>query len=320
MSTQQKLPLNLIYHWETARAENVYMTQPFTDGKVVDYTWRRAVGEARRMATYIKSLNLPEKSRIGIVSKNCAHWIMSDWAIWMAGHISVPLYPTLNADTVSYIIEHAEIEVMFVGKLDDWESMKPGVPDSVRCISYPLSPPTSFETWDDIVSQNPPMEENTAREADELATIVYTSGSTGRPKGVMLSFHNLAYAASGAADRLEVTSEDRYLSYLPLAHVFERYVGELVSMNKGFHLYFANTLDTFVEDLQRCRPTLFIAVPRIWTKFQHGVFEKMPKEKLDKLLRIPLLNRLIKKKVLTGLGLQHVRYAGSGSAPLSLHP
>ena len=317
MSTQQKLPLNLIYHWETARAENVYMTQPFTDGKVVDYTWRRAVGEARRMATYIKSLNLPEKSRIGIVSKNCAHWIMSDWAIWMAGHISVPLYPTLNADTVSYIIEHAEIEVMFVGKLDDWESMKPGVPDSVRCISYPLSPPTSFETWDDIVSQNPPMEENTAREADELATIVYTSGSTGRPKGVMLSFHNLAYAASGAADRLEVTSEDRYLSYLPLAHVFERYVGELVSMNKGFHLYFANTLDTFVEDLQRCRPTLFIAVPRIWTKFQHGVFEKMPKEKLDKLLRIPLLNRLIKKKVLAGLGLQHVRYAGSGSAPLS---
>jgi long-subunit acyl-CoA synthetase (AMP-forming) len=161
------------------------------------------------------------------------------------------------------------------------------------------------------------MEENTTRDPEELATIVYTSGSTGRPKGVMLSFHNLAYAASGAADRLEVTSEDRYLSYLPLAHVFERYVGELVSMNKGFHLYFANTLDTFVEDLQRCQPTLFIAVPRIWTKFQHGVFEKMPKEKLDKLLRIPLLNRLIKKKVLTGLGLQHVRYAGSGSAPLS---
>ncbi|MFW5823681.1 MAG: AMP-binding protein [Marinobacter sp.] len=317
MSTQKKMPLELIYHWETARAEKVYMTQPLSDGTVVDYTWRRAVGEARRMATYLKSLNLPEKSRIGIVSKNCAHWIMSDWAIWMAGHISVPLYPTLNADTVSYIIEHAEIPVLFVGKLDDWESMKSGVPDTVHCISYPLSPPTSFPTWDDIVAENPPMEENVSRDPEELATIVYTSGSTGRPKGVMLSFNNLAYAAAGAADRLEVTSEDRYLSYLPLAHVFERYVGELVSMNKGFHLYFANTLDTFVEDLQRCQPTLFIAVPRIWTKFQHGVFEKMPKEKLDKLLKIPLLNRLIKKKILTNLGLQHVRYAGSGSAPLS---
>lgn len=317
MTKQQKLPLDLIYHWETARAEKVYMTQPLPDGRVVDFTWRRAVGEARRMATYLRSLNLPEKSRIGILSKNCAHWIMSDWAIWMAGHVSVPLYPTLNADTVSYIVDHADIQVMFVGKLDDWDAMKPGMPETVHCISYPLSPPTSFETWDSIVAANAPLETNPAREPDEMATIVYTSGSTGRPKGVMLSFSNLAFAASGAADRLEVTSEDRYLSYLPLAHVFERYVGELVSMNKGFQLYFANTLDTFVEDLQRCQPTLFIAVPRIWTKFQHGVFEKMPKEKLDKLLKIPLLNRLIKKKVLTGLGLQHVRYAGSGSAPLS---
>ena len=317
MTKQQKLPLDLIYHWETARAEKVYMTQPLPDGRVVDFTWRRAVGEARRMATYLRSLNLPEKSRIGILSKNCAHWIMSDWAIWMAGHVSVPLYPTLNADTVSYIVDHADIQVMFVGKLDDWDAMKPGMPETVHCISYPLSPPTSFETWDSIVAANAPLETNPAREPDEMATIVYTSGSTGRPKGVMLSFSNLAFAASGAADRLEVTSEDRYLSYLPLAHVFERYVGELVSMNKGFQLYFANTLDTFVEDLQRCQPTLFIAVPRIWTKFQHGVFEKMPREKLDKLLKIPLLNRLIKKKVLTGLGLQHVRYAGSGSAPLS---
>ncbi|WP_339803729.1 AMP-binding protein [uncultured Marinobacter sp.] len=317
MSTQQKLPLEMVYHWETARAESVYMTQPTGNGQTMDFTWRRAVGEARRMATYLKSLNLPEKSRIGIVSKNCAHWIMSDWAIWMAGHVSVPLYPTLNADTVSYIIEHAEIQVLFVGKLDDWETMKPGVPESVRCISYPLSPPTTFETWDDIVANNAPLAENTQRDAQEMATVVYTSGSTGRPKGVMLSFANLAFAATGAADRLEITTNDRYLSYLPLAHVFERYVGELGSMNKGFHLFFADSLDTFVDDLQRAQPTLFIAVPRIWTKFQHGVFEKMPKEKLAKLLKIPLLNRLIKKKILTGLGLQHVRYAGSGSAPLS---
>lgn len=317
MNKQEKLPLDLIYHWETARAEDVYMTQPVGNGKTVDFTWRRAVGEARRMASYLKSLNLPPKSRIGIVSKNCAHWIMSDWAIWMAGHISVPLYPTLNADTVSYIIEHSEIQVLFVGKLDDWDMMKPGVPESIECISYPLSPPTSFKTWDDIIAKHQPMAENTVRESDELATIVYTSGSTGRPKGVMLSFHNLAYAATGAADRLEVTGSDRYLSYLPLAHVFERYVGELVSMNKGFHLFFADSLDTFVEDLQRAEPTLFIAVPRIWTKFQHGVFEKMPKEKLAKLLKIPLLNILIKKKILKGLGLHKVRYAGSGSAPLS---
>ena len=317
MDTTNKLPLDMLYHWESAKPESLYMTQPIGDGKVVEYTWKRAVDEARRMASYLKSLNLPEKSRVGIISKNCAQWIMSDWAIWMAGHISVPLYPTLNADTVNYILNHSECEVLFVGKLDDWDMMKSGVPESVRCVSYPLSPPNDFETWDDIVGKFPPLEENTRRDADELATIVYTSGSTGRPKGVMLSFGNMAFAAEGGMEVLKVGSSERMLSYLPLAHVFERTFVELASLYAGFQLFFAESLDTFVQDLQRAQPTLFLSVPRLWVKFQHGVLQKLPKEKLDKLLKVPLLNKLIKKKVLKGLGLSKVKLAGSGSAPLS---
>ncbi|MEP1214058.1 MAG: AMP-binding protein [Marinobacter sp.] len=317
MDTTNKLPLDMLYHWESAKPDSLYMTQPIGDGKVVEYTWKRAVDEARRMASYLKSLNLPEKSRVGIISKNCAQWIMSDWAIWMAGHISVPLYPTLNADTVNYILEHSECEVLFVGKLDDWDMMKSGVPERVRCVSYPLSPPNDFETWDDIVGKFPPLEENPRRDADELATIVYTSGSTGRPKGVMLSFGNMAFAAEGGMEVLKVGSGERMLSYLPLAHVFERTFVELASLYAGFQLFFAESLDTFVQDLQRAQPTLFLSVPRLWVKFQHGVLQKLPKEKLDKLLKVPLLNRLIKKKVLKGLGLNKVKLAGSGSAPLS---
>jgi len=317
MDTTNKLPLDMVYHWEKAKANSLYMTQPIGDGKTVEYTWGRAVDEARRMASYLKSLNLPEKSRIGLISKNCAHWIMTDWAIWMAGHISVPLYPTLNADTVNYILNHAECEVMFVGKLDDWDMMKPGVPESVRCISFPLSPPNDFETWDDIVAKYPPLEENVQRDADELATIVYTSGSTGKPKGVMLSFGNMAYAAEGGMEVLGVGSEERMLSYLPLAHVFERTFVELASVYAGFQLFFAESLDTFVQDLRRAQPTLFLSVPRLWVKFQHGVLQKLPKHKLDRLLKIPVVNTLIKKKVLKGLGLDKVKLAGSGSAPLA---
>ncbi|MBO6811475.1 MULTISPECIES: AMP-binding protein [Marinobacter] len=317
MDTTNKLPLDMVYHWEKAKANSVYMTQPIGGGKTVDYTWGRAVDEARRMASYLKSLNLPEKSRIGLISKNCAHWIMTDWAIWMAGHISVPLYPTLNADTVNYILNHAECEVVFVGKLDDWDMMKPGVPESVRCISFPLSPPNDFETWDDIVAKYPPLEENVHRDANELATIVYTSGSTGKPKGVMLSFYNMAYAAEGGMEVLGVGSDERMLSYLPLAHVFERTFVELASLYAGFHLYFAESLDTFVQDLQRAQPTLFLSVPRLWVKFQHGVLQKLPKKKLDRMMKIPVVNKLIKKKILKGLGLDKVKLAGSGSAPLA---
>ena len=317
MDTTKKLPLEMVYHWEATSPNSLYMTQPIGDGKVVEYTWGRAVDEARRMAAYLKSLNLPEKSRIGLISKNCAQWVMTDWAIWMAGHISVPLYPTLNADTVNYILNHAECDVLFVGKLDDWDSMKSGVPESVRCISYPLSPPNDFETWDDIVAKYPPLEGKTRRDQEELATIVYTSGSTGRPKGVMLSFNNMAFAAAGGIETLGVGPGERMLSYLPLAHVFERTFVELGSLYSGFQLYFAESLDTFVQDLQRARPTLFLSVPRLWVKFQHGVLQKVPKQKLDRLLKIPVVNKLIKKKVLKGLGLDKVKLAGSGSAPLS---
>ncbi|KAA1173845.1 AMP-binding protein [Marinobacter salinexigens] len=317
MDATNKLPLEMVYHWEKNKANALYMTQPIGDGNVVEYTWGRAVDEARRMAAYLKSLNLPEKSRIGLISKNCAQWIMTDWAIWMAGHISVPLYPTLNADTVNYILDHAGCEVLFVGKLDDWDMMKPGVPESVRCISYPLSPPNDFETWDDIVGKFPPLEGETRRDPDELATIVYTSGSTGRPKGVMLSFRNMAFAATGGMEVLGVGPSERMLSYLPLAHVFERTFVELGSLYAGFHLFFAESLDTFVQDLQRAQPTLFLSVPRLWVKFQHGVLQKMPKKKLDRLMKVPLLNKVIKKKILKGLGLDKVKLAGSGSAPLS---
>ncbi len=317
MDTTNKLPLDMVYHWEKTKANSLYLTQPIGDGKVVEYTWGRAVDEARRMASYLKSLNLPDKSRIGLISKNCAQWIMADWAIWMAGHISVPLYPTLNADTVTYILKHAECDVLFVGKLDDWDMMKPGVPESVRCLSFPLSPHNDFETWDDIIAKYPPLEENVQRDADELATIVYTSGSTGKPKGVMLSFGNMAFAAEGGMQVLGVGNEERMLSYLPLAHVFERTFVELASLYAGFQLFFAESLDTFVQDLRRAQPTLFLSVPRLWVKFQHGVLQKLPKKKLDRLLKIPVVNTLIKKKVLKGLGLDKVKLAGSGSAPLA---
>jgi long-subunit acyl-CoA synthetase (AMP-forming) len=144
----------------------------------------------------------------------------------------------------------------------------------------------------------------------------YTSGSTGRPKGVMHTHRSASAPGRASVDELDVGPEDRILSYLPLAHVFERVVVECGSFYAGTHIYFADSLDTFLADLRRARPTLFISVPRLWLKFQLGVFQKFPEKKLERLLKIPLVNRVIRKKVLEGLGLEHVRLAGSGSAPI----
>ena len=308
--------LTSVYRHAKERPDTPYMIQPLKDGSVDTFSWARTLDEAQRMAAHLKSMDLPPKSQIAIVSKNCAHFILTDLAIWMAGHVSVAIYPTLDADTMAYILEHSESKLLFVGKLDVWDSLKEGVPDDMPCISYPLSPPTDFDTWNDIIAKTEPIEGEPSRPDKDMALIVYTSGSTGRPKGVMHSFENLAVAAKGLSGALQVTSSDRMLSYLPLAHVFERWIVESCSLQAGFQVFFAQSLTTFVEDLKRAQPTLFVSVPRLWLKFQLGVFKKMPPEKLKKLLKVPILSRIVKKKVLKNLGLDQVRFAGSGSAPI----
>ena len=134
------LALQRLYHWERTAPDRVVLTQPMGGGVIRDFTWREVMDETRRMAAYLKSLDFAPGSRIAILSKNCAHWLMADFAIWMAGYVSVPLYPTLAADTIRQILEHSESKLLFVGKLDGWAGMKPGVPAGMPCVSTPLSP------------------------------------------------------------------------------------------------------------------------------------------------------------------------------------
>ena len=311
-----QLALDDVYSWEERAPNQLWMTQPIGNGEVEMYTWAEAMDQVRRMAAHLKSLDLEPGSHIGLISKNCAHFIFADLAIWMAGHVSVALYPTLNADTIDYILDHSESKLLFVGKLDGWDEVQKGIPSGMPCISLPLAPANDYESWNSITSRTEPMQGKVSRKPEEAAIIVYTSGSTGRPKGVMHSFAAISASVDGAEEVFHATHRDRMLSYLPLAHVFERYFVETQGFRSGMQLFFAESLDTFVADLNRAQPTIFLSVPRLWLKFQLGVFHKLPPEKLKRLLRIPLLNRVIKKKVLTGLGLQHVRLAASGSAPI----
>ncbi|RLA49819.1 MAG: AMP-binding acetyl-CoA synthetase, partial [Gammaproteobacteria bacterium] len=313
---KDKLLLDAAYEWEKNSPNRVYMTQPLGDGKVVDYTWAETMNEARRMAAHLRSLDLPEHSHIALISKNCAHFVMCDLAIWMAGHAAIALYPTLNADTVEYILDHSDSRLVFIGKLDDWDDLKLGIPDSLPKIALPLAPKTDFDKWDDIIARNEPITDSPSPPGEQLALMCYTSGSTGRPKGVMHSFASASIPAQGFGRELEITTDDRILSYLPLAHVMERATVECASFYTGTHIYFADSLNTFLQDLHRARPTLFISVPRLWLKFQLGVFQKFPEKKLDRLLKIPLIGHIVRKKIVEGLGLGDVRIAGSGSAPL----
>jgi len=273
------------------------------------------------MASYLQSQGWEPGTKIAILSKNCAWWVMSDLAIWMAGYVSVPLYPTLAAATVRQILTHSEAKACFIGKLDGWEQMRPGVPDDLPCLSYPLSPEDAIKAypgWDAICKDQLPMTGNPVRAADELATLIYTSGTTGMPKGVMHSFANFAWALDSGIRRLPMGADDRMLSYLPLAHVVERVLVEHGWLRTGMRVFFAESLDTFTADLQRARPTIFFSVPRLWVKFQQGVHHKMAPAKLNRLLSIPILGGIVRRKVQKALGLDQCRIAAGGAAPMPL--
>ena len=316
MIAEQDLPLQCFFRREREQANRVYLTQPLGGGRVLDLTWAQVGDQARRMAAHLQSFGWEPGSRIAIIGKNSAHWIMADLAIWMAGYVSVPLYPTLTAESVRQILEHSSSRAAFIGKLDAWPAMRSGVPNGVERIHLPLSPAESGAHWDEIVSRTEPLGGQPVRKAEDLATIIYTSGTTGMPKGVMHSFHNMAWASVSGRKRFGVSGQERLLSYLPLSHIAERGAVEVMSLVIGAHIFFAESLDTFAADLRRARPTFFFSVPRLWVKFQQGVFAKMPQGKLDRLLRIPFLNRVIKRKILAGLGLDACRLAAGGAAPM----
>ncbi|MCY1279177.1 Long-chain-fatty-acid--CoA ligase FadD15 [compost metagenome] len=316
MADAMRLPLEVFYEREARHPHKRYMVQPLGGGQLEELTWAEVGEQARRAANWLRARELPQGSCIAIVSKNCAHWIIADLAIWMAGHVSVPLYPNLSAESTRQVLEHSESRLVFVGKLDDWPTMAPGVPEGVPTIALPLHPEGPFDyQWSDLQTCTP-IRDNPSGRADQLATIIYTSGTTGTPKGVMHSFGTFGFAAENGLTLFNTRDDDRLISYLPLCHVAERAFVEMGSLYGGSTIFFAENLDTFLADLQRARPTLMFGVPRIWTKFQMGVYSKMPAAKLDFLLKLPIIGRIVGRKVLAGLGLDALRMALCGAAPV----
>ncbi|MBM7062176.1 AMP-binding protein [Pseudomonas sp. UL073] len=317
MANAVRLPLEMFYAREARHPNKRYLVQPLGGGKLEELTWSEVGEQARRAANWLRGRELPAGSRIAIISKNCAHWIIADLAIWMAGHISVPLYPNLGADSVRQVLEHSESALAFIGKLDDWPAMAPGIPDGVATIALPLHPQGQFNyQWSDLQTCAP-IRDNPTGSADQLATIIYTSGTTGTPKGVMQTFSNFAFAAEHGLQLFQTREDDRLISYLPLCHVAERMFVEQGSLYGGETVFFAESLDTFLADMKRARPTLMFGVPRIWTKFQMGVYSQTSAERLNRLLKLPLIGKLVARKVRKGLGLDAMRLALCGAAPVS---
>ncbi|HEX5842859.1 MAG TPA: AMP-binding protein [Pseudomonas sp.] len=315
MTETLQLPLERLAFWVEKRPDAIWLSQP-VNGQWHDFTWAQVDEQARRLASALQALGCAPGERVALLSKNCAEWLIADLAIMLAGLVSVPLYPLQSAESINYVLRHAQCKAIFLGKLDEPEKLAAGIPAEVLRIAMPYPTLPAEHRWAQLLAAHQPLRDGHPQLPGELLSILYTSGTTGQPKGVMLSAKAFAYAGSQSVKELQITEQDQYFSYLPLSHAAERFLVEMTALYSGGRVAFVESLETFASDLRHVRPTVFFSVPRLWTRFQQGVLEKLPQPKLARLLRIPLLGRLVARKIRQGLGLDRARILVSGAAAI----
>jgi len=313
------------YDWEQKLNNQPFLKQPY--GNLWEnYTWGEVGIMSRKLATGLKSMGLKNKSHIGLVSKNCREWIIADLAISMAGHISVPFFPTLKSHEIEKLLDFGDVDALFVGKLENWEEMKKGVRDDMPIISFPHyknhSKILKGEKWFDFIERFEPQTENFQPKLNDVWTIIFTSGTTGDPKGVVLTYETLyntkRITEDGNPLKVDFSGKNDFISYMPLNHIFERVVIEHTAFRFGGTISFVESLESFAKNLSDVQPTAFQGVPRIYSKFQEKILEKMPQKKLTSLLKIPIISWLVKRKLKNALGMSRVKAVVTGAAAMPL--
>ncbi len=311
-----KNPVETLLQWAKEKPNQGWLYQP-VNGVWKKYSWAECEAQVRSMATALRGLGLEPGARIAISGRNTAHWFLADLAIAMAGYVSVGLYPKQAPEAVKFILEHSETKAIFIGPMPDVGEFMAALPQGVITIGFPYPDvPACTHSWDDLVRANEPFAGYQAPDPKQLTTLIYTSGTTGNPKGVMITGENMMFATQGLLKVMPAQGQERFFSYLPLAHAFERGAVELASIYLGAEVWFLENLDKLAEQLKEVAPTRFFGVPLVYNRIQTGVLKKMPQHKLDRLLKIPLLSSYVKKKIRKGAGLQNARYLFVGAAPM----
>ena len=315
-------------------------------------SWSEMSNEIARWQGAFQKDGLVPGDKVAIMVKNSREWVVFDQAALGLGLVTVPLYVDDRPDNVAYIINHAEVKLLFVQDKPQWKRLLKADVNlgdlqriiSVKRISEDDEPDDakleSLSDWLFGVSGELQTKESAL---DDLASIVYTSGTTGRSKGVMLSHRNILANAFAASACTQWQGGERFLSFLPLSHMLERTAGYYMPIILGAEVIYARSIATLGEDLQIVKPTTLISVPRIYervyAKIQDGLKSKSSVAKFlfnsavnvgwkkfqveqgrehwhPKLIFWPILNKLVASKVLEKLG-GELSLAVCGGAALS---
>ncbi|RLD66353.1 MAG: AMP-dependent synthetase [Bacteroidetes bacterium] len=311
-----------LYELKSKLPSEIFLRQPYGD-TWKEFTNNEVITEALQLVTGMKSIGLQKGDKVGIYSKNCYQWVIAEVAIMLGGFVTVPFYANLVGDALNEVINLSDIKFLFVGKLDNWEKAKSVIPEDlpiVRFVHYKGSSKVdSGINWDEFIKDKKPDQENFRPKLNDIWAIFYTSGTTGVPKGAVTSYSPPAnlWIKQGEKHRsfnLTTPEKNTFLSYLPLNHIAEQ---SLVVTGAIYHegqISFVESLYTFAKNLADVKPSVFLAIPNIWTKLQQGIIANTPR--LDAMLRIPKVAEEIKKKIRISIGLDNTKLVISGASAL----
>ncbi len=259
------------------------------DGKWKSVTFKEAVDWAEKLAAGLASLGVQKGDRVAIVSGNRIEWALMDYASMALGAMLVPVYPSLLDHQVRYIVNDCEAKVLVAEDelqvekvnevLNELNTVKNFfVFDPPEQLADPWKKLTALvEAGEDFLKKNPDYVTNEIKKItrEDWATIIYTSGTTGEPKGAVLKHGNFLSNIEGAMSVLDIYTEDVFLSFLPLSHVFERMAGHFLSNHQGATVAYAESIDTVAENMGEIKPTVMVSVPRLYEKIYARVLENV---------------------------------------------
>lgn len=324
-----KYPKNIALAW---KVENKYQT----------INYRHLLDKVNRAVSGLKKLGVKPDARVAIFSRNRTQWAILDLALNKLGAISVPIHTTLSPGLIKHALTDSGAEFLAIGDfLSKFQEIEKGL-NLKKVIAFTrIDWRVDFLDFNELLKEMPDAGE---AEKTEICSIIYTSGTTGNPKGVMLSNANFLSNISAATQLVPYGPTDVFLSFLPLSHVLERTGGFYAPLLHGAAIYFAESPKTLSDDIKKARPTILIAVPRVFEKVYDKIMDRARGEAVLKqklfywslhasrlylnavksnlalkfFLRVGrfFADRLVLKKVRAGLG-GRLRFAISGGAPLN---